>query len=77
MVILKFVSCINVWVFIPALCDGIYNNDAFKNTTGDENNEKWTQLLLDLKFFDELDEKDLGKEGNYLNLLIHEKNFDC
>ena len=58
MVILKFVSCINVWVFIPALCDGIYNNDAFKNTTGDENNEKWTQLLLDLKFFDDLDEKE-------------------
>ena len=58
MVILKFVSCINDWVFIQALCDGIYNNDAFKNTTGDENNEKWTQLLLDLKFFDDLDEKE-------------------
>ena len=43
---------------LHALCDGIYNNDAFKNTTGDANNEKWTQLLLDLKFFDDLDDKE-------------------
>ena len=43
---------------LHALCDGIYNNEAFKNTTGDANNEKWTQLLLDLKFFDDLDDKE-------------------
>ena len=24
-----------------------------------------------------MDEKDLGEQGNYLNLLIHEKKFDC
>ena len=36
-----------------AISDGILNNDAFKHTAGDTLNETWTQLLLDLKFFDE------------------------
>ena len=33
--------------------DGILHNDAFKHTAGDSNNETWTQLLLDLKMFDD------------------------
>ena len=36
-----------------AIMDGILYNDAFKNTTGDVNNETWTHLLQDLKIFDE------------------------
>ena len=28
------------------------NNDAFKHTPGDLNNRIWTELLHDLKFFD-------------------------
>ena len=39
-----------------AISDGILNNDAFKHTTGDAHNDTWTQLLLDLKFFDDADD---------------------
>jgi hypothetical protein len=39
-----------------AISDGILNNDAFKHTTGDANNDTWSQLLLDLKFFDDTDD---------------------
>ena len=52
----------NIWNFcymtelLVAISDGILNNDAFKHTTGDANNDTWTQLLLDLKFFDDADE---------------------
>jgi hypothetical protein len=49
--ILKKVS-----VIIVAISDGIMNNDAFKNTAGDTHNEIWTQLLLDFKFFDDMDD---------------------
>ena len=41
---------------LVAISDGILNNDAFKHTTGDANNDTWTQLLLDLKFFDDADD---------------------
>ena len=36
---------------IPAISDGVEENDAFRHTAGDTHNEKWTQLLLDLEFF--------------------------
>ena len=39
--------------FITAISDGIEENDAFRHTIGDTHNKKWTQLLLDLGFFDE------------------------
>ena len=32
------------------------NNDAFKHCGGENNNEKWTQLLRDLKFFEDVDD---------------------
>ena len=34
------------------------NNEAFKHTAEDTQNETWTQLLLDLKFFDDMDAHD-------------------
>ena len=37
------------------MSDGILNNDAFKHTTGDLLNETWSNLLLDLKFYDDTD----------------------
>ena len=36
--------------------DGILNNDAYKHTTGDAMNETWTQLLIDFKVFDDMDD---------------------
>ena len=43
-----------------AISDGILENDAFKNTAGDLHNTKWTQLLLDFQFFDNLDDHIYG-----------------
>ena len=40
-------------VDILALVDGILNNDAIKHNGNEHNNETWTQLLLDFKFFDD------------------------
>ena len=40
-------------VILVGISDGILNNDAFKHNVGEANNETWTHLLLDLKFFDE------------------------
>ena len=39
-----------------ALSDGILNNDAFKHCDGEYNNENWTQLLREFKFFKEIDD---------------------
>ena len=41
-----------------ALPDGVLNNEAFRHTTGKQNQERWVGLLHDLKFFEDLD--DLG-----------------
>ena len=38
---------------VIAISNGIMENDAFKQTTGELQNEKWTQLLLDFGFFDD------------------------
>ena len=43
-------------VIIPAISDGILNNDAFKHDNGKNANETWKNLLKDLKFFQ--DEED-------------------
>ena len=45
-------------LLLAAISDGILNNDAFKHTAGSANNDTWTQLLLDLKFFDDTDDID-------------------
>ena len=39
-----------------AISDGILDNDAFKHTRGEKHNTTWTQLLLDFKFFDNLED---------------------
>ena len=41
--------------FFLAISDGILHNDAFKHTAGDVHNATWTQLLLDFKFFDDVE----------------------
>ena len=38
---------------ILAISDGVEENYAFRHTAGDTHHEIWTQLLLDLEFFDE------------------------
>ena len=43
-------------IIISAILDGILNNDAFKHTAGDAMNETWTQLLIDFKVFDDMDD---------------------
>ena len=40
-------------VLILAISDGILNNDAFKHNSGEDNNEKWTNLLRNLKFYED------------------------
>ena len=51
----SYMSVFNLFMYflIIAIADGIMENNAFKQNTGDVNNETWTQLLLDLGFFDE------------------------
>ena len=44
------------FVIFVAISDGIQNNDAFKHTAGESHNETWTQLLLDLEFFEEVED---------------------
>jgi hypothetical protein len=36
-----------------AISDGILHNDALKNNHGENLNEVWTNLLKDLKFFED------------------------
>ena len=43
-------------LLLVAISDGILNNDAFKHTDGDIHNSTWTQLLLDFKFFDDVED---------------------
>ena len=38
-----------------AICDGILNNDAFKHNSRDANNNTWTQLLKEFKFYSEIE----------------------
>ena len=39
-----------------AILDGMLNNDAFKHTGRDLRNETWTQLLVDFKIFEEMED---------------------
>ena len=40
-------------LFFLAISDGILYNDAFKHNHGETNNQSWSGLLRELKFFDE------------------------
>ena len=53
---INMISRRNNYCLFLALCDGIENNDAFKHTSGDSNHHTWTQLLIDLQFFDEIND---------------------
>ena len=46
----------NSKLIFVAISDGILNNDAFKHIAGETNNETWTELLVDLKFFDDIED---------------------
>ena len=39
-----------------AISDGIMNNDAFKHNNKEPNNETWTNLLRELKYFEDTDD---------------------
>ena len=39
-----------------AITDGLLNNDAFKHCVGEENNENWTNLIKDLRFYEDDDD---------------------
>ena len=52
---LKYLDIGSFDIFV-AISDGIQNNDAFKHTAGESHNETWTQLLLDLEFFEEVED---------------------
>ena len=44
---------------LHAILDGVLNNDAFKNNDGTNPTECWTQLLKNLRIYDEtMDEKE-------------------
>ena len=52
---------------IAAISDGLEENEAFRHIKSDPQNEKWTQLLLDLGFFDE----------NYNHIMDLRRRFVC
>ena len=37
-----------------AISDGVLENDALKNNVGEKNNDAWTKLLVELKFFEDM-----------------------
>ena len=39
-----------------AIADGVLNNDAFKHCEGEHKNENWTELVKDLKFYEDIDD---------------------
>ena len=44
------------FILLAAIADGILDNDAFKHCVEENKNESWTQLIKDLKFFEDVDE---------------------
>ena len=49
------IYCVKLLSFFLAISYGILHNDAFKHTAGDVHNATWTQLLLDFKFLDDVE----------------------
>ena len=43
---------------IHAISDSILNNEAFKHTGDDNVLKKWTELLIDFKFYEDMDDAD-------------------
>ena len=39
-----------------AIADGVLNNDAFKHCEGEHKNENWTELVKELKFYEDIDD---------------------
>ena len=64
--IIYYLICYIVVFLFVAISDGILNNDAFKHTTGDLNNETWTQLLLDFKFFDDVENHNMDMRRRFV-----------
>ena len=51
---------------IIAITDGIMENDAFKHNRGELHNETWTQLLLDLRLFDESEDQTMALRRRFV-----------
>ena len=49
-----------------AIADGILNNDAFKHTGVESQNETWTQLLRKLEFFEEHDDHTMNLRRRFV-----------
>ena len=50
-------KCFHLYIFL-AIIDGVLNNEAFRHTGENSKVDTWTQLLKDLRLWEDMDTKE-------------------